>query len=80
MSQTEQAQLEQCMEHLAFILDKLGVKEAKFSNGAAFIDHDNQQPVNYKLIDNFCQHISSLYREELTEEEEDLDPDFYFTA
>jgi len=76
MNQTEFGQLEQCMEHLAFILDRLGVKEARFSNGTVSIDRE-EKPISHILMNNFCSHVSSLYREGITEEEEDLDPDYF---
>ncbi|RYZ52270.1 MAG: hypothetical protein EOP49_09800 [Sphingobacteriales bacterium] len=79
MSQTETAQLEQCMEHLAYILNKLGVKEATFSQGTVAMQQDGL-PINQQMMNNFCHHISSIYREGITEEEEDLDPDFYFSV
>jgi hypothetical protein len=79
MSQNERAQLEQCMEHLAFVLDKLGMKEVRFMNGMVTMD-THEQPINYKLMSNFCSHISSLYKEEMVEDTENIDPDVYFSV
>jgi hypothetical protein len=77
MSSSELKQLEKCMGHLAYILDRLGVKEAKFAEGQAEISM-NEQPLNTELMDNLCHHVSALYRDELVSDEEALDPDFYF--
>lgn len=80
MSRIELEQLEKCMDHLAYVLNKIGVTHAALQDGHVEFVHDGS-PVDATLINNLCHHISSLYKEELTEkEEEDLDPDFYFTS
>lgn len=76
MSRMELQQLDQCMEHLAYILDQLGVTEARFSQGKISFEH-NKAPVNQELLHNFCQHISNLRRDELAAGEDDL-PEYYF--
>ena len=79
MSSLELEQLGKCMDHLAYVLNKIGVKEARFNNGTVDFSHDGS-PINQELMHNLCNHISTLYREDLAEkEEEDVDPDFYFS-
>jgi hypothetical protein len=67
------------MGNLAYVLDKLGVKEANINNGEVQFSHDGST-IDHNLMNNLCHHVSILCREDLTEkEEEDVDPDFYFS-
>jgi hypothetical protein len=74
----ELEQLEKCMDHLAYIIDKLGITEATFKEGRAQINHDGL-PVNATLMSSLCTHIEALYKDELVSGEDALDPDFYFS-
>jgi hypothetical protein len=69
-------QLEQCMDHLAYVFDELGVTKAEFAHGAVKFLH-NGSPVNQNLINSLCQHVSDLRKDELAAEDDNL-PEFYF--
>ncbi len=78
MSSTEMEQLKKCMDHLAYVFDKLGVQEVAFKDGKIDIKHSGT-PADPMLIGNFCKHVEALYRDGLITDEEELDPDFYFS-
>ena len=78
MSSMELEQLEKCMDHLAYIIDRLGITEANFKEGKASLSHDGV-PANPVLMKSLCTHIEALYKDELVSGEDALDPDFYFS-
>jgi hypothetical protein len=78
MSSMELEQLERCMDHFAYIIDKLGITEATFKDGKASLTL-NGIPANSALMNSLCMHVEALYKDELVSGEDALDPDFYFS-
>ena len=76
MSGMEKQRLQQCMEHLAYIFNELGLREVSFRNGEASFC-DDEVDINPILIDHLCQHIADIRRDELATDEDEL-PEHYF--
>lgn len=68
--------LDQCMGRIAYVLDRLGITEAQFSNGILHFKHDGG-PVDGDLIKNLCQHILSIQKDELTTGDEDFAESYF---
>jgi len=76
MNGKELKQLEQCMDQLADLFDELGIIKAEFDQGKVSFQHKGTS-INSTLINNLCQHICDIQRDELAKDEEEL-PDYYF--
>ncbi|HRO42287.1 MAG TPA: hypothetical protein PL009_05600 [Flavipsychrobacter sp.] len=72
----ELKQLEQCMEHLAYIFDELGVTNAEFNNGTLSFKH-NGTTINEHLIHTLSHHISHVRKDELAIGEDELPEDYF---